>query len=258
MRLDVDSLMCKSDIWSVGVLIFVLAFGKAPFDGNTYSQLVRSIRKGEILRKRDKFGPHFLCLLNLLERMLEVDPMDRVDTVQALNHDFFKIEESELSKMKFKPKALHSLSLFWYTLKLKDAIKDYAAFVSSWDFLAAAFELIFESKEATNLKQVANGISCVTEDFTIAKYILDSGFPKGFLNAYKIEKMDNDESRKGSGQTIKSDKKDEHKINSHNITQYFLDFYTEQFEEQMRKQFDTFKESEQQQEALSAVRDCIM
>jgi len=81
MRLDNDSQMCKSDIWSVGVLIFVLAFGKAPFDGKTYSQLVRSIRKGEILKKREKFGKHFLCLLNLLEQMLEVDPMNRVDTI---------------------------------------------------------------------------------------------------------------------------------------------------------------------------------
>lgn len=41
-------LATKADIWAVGVLIYVLIYGKVPFEGETYSHLVKSIRKGKL------------------------------------------------------------------------------------------------------------------------------------------------------------------------------------------------------------------
>ena len=61
---------------------------------------------------------------------------------------------------------------------LKDSIKSYFNFVQSARNLSAAFEVIFAKKQATNMKQVANGVSYITEDVMIAKYIVDEEFPQ--------------------------------------------------------------------------------
>lgn len=41
-----DSTMAKSDVWSIGVLISMLVFGRPPFDGNNNATLYKSIKKG--------------------------------------------------------------------------------------------------------------------------------------------------------------------------------------------------------------------
>lgn len=172
--------MCKVDIWSVGVLIYVLLFGKVPFEGETYSDLVKTIKKGKLKDMKKPPEGALGSLLDLMVNMLKADPEERYDAINALNHDFFKYGSIELVQLELKIKQLNNMHVMWCQLMLKDSIKDFACFVSSYEFVKQTFEQVFEKKLPTNNKQIINGFSWVTEDFTLAKFIFSRAFSKTF------------------------------------------------------------------------------
>ena len=98
----------------------------------------------------------------------------------ALNHEFFRTPHSELRKLAFKRKSLHYLEDFWQTLMLKNEIKNFAQFIASCGYPSSMMERIFEEKTAQTIKQVLNGLSYITDDITLARFIVDVGFPLEF------------------------------------------------------------------------------
>ena len=52
--------------------------------------------------------------------------------------------------------------------------------MASCVYPSSLMERIFEEKTATNLKQVLNGLSYITDDITLSRFIVDVGFPLEF------------------------------------------------------------------------------
>lgn len=70
------------DIWSFGVVLYVLVCGKVPFDDQSVSVLHEKIKKGNVEY------PNFLSkeCINLLSRMLVVDPNKRASLYEICSH----------------------------------------------------------------------------------------------------------------------------------------------------------------------------
>lgn len=143
--------------------------------------------------------------------------------------------------MELKRKQLNNMQVLWCQLMLKDSIKDFACFFSSYQHLKQTFEQVFEAKLPQNNKQIINGFSWVTEDFTLANFIFNRAFSKAF---------------KQSDQTDPN-LPEQFRITSHNLTESFVMLYQKVYEDQMRVNFNIFAQSEQKQQALNAVRTCI-
>lgn len=208
LQTDKEQLMCKVDLWSVGVLIHVLVFGKVPFEGDTYSQLVKTIKKGKLMELKKMQGG-LGSLINLMQQLLQVEVNERFDAVSALHHDFFKISNIELSNMELKRKQLNNLQVLWCQLMLKDSIKNYACFFSSYFHLKETFEQVFKAKLPQNNKQIMNGFSWVTEDFTLANFIFNRAFSKAFKQSDQND----------------PNLPEQFKITSHNLTESFVILY---------------------------------
>lgn len=75
------------DMWSLGATIFIMTFGKAPFETKTVKQTYARITAGLFT-----FPKHIIisaCLKDLIENLLIVNPYDRLTATEALEHEFF-------------------------------------------------------------------------------------------------------------------------------------------------------------------------
>ena len=76
----------KSDIWSLGVIIYYLSFNEYPYNGITEVQINKDIHSGKKLKKSndDKLN-------DLLDKMLYIEPFYRINWEMYFNHPFFLI-----------------------------------------------------------------------------------------------------------------------------------------------------------------------
>jgi len=81
-----ENISNKSDIWSLGVIIYYMLFNKFPYDGKTEYQLYQNIisNKNIINEIEDKE------LKDLLMKMLKIDLNERISWDDYFNHSFFK------------------------------------------------------------------------------------------------------------------------------------------------------------------------
>lgn len=75
----------KSDLWSLGIIIYVLYFGEYPFKGSSIKELLNNIKQGEKLL--NKTGNSKLD--NLITNLLKEDIKERINWNQYFNHPLF-------------------------------------------------------------------------------------------------------------------------------------------------------------------------
>ena len=81
----------KSDLWSIGVLLYKLAFRKYPYEGKGPIQIYSQIMNGP--NKLEKSGDKNFD--DLIKRLLHKDKEMRINYIDYFNHPFFKFNEPE-------------------------------------------------------------------------------------------------------------------------------------------------------------------
>jgi calcium-dependent protein kinase len=84
----------KCDIWSCGVLLYILLSGKPPFGGQTDQDILKKVEKGEYSFNRPGWESISAEAKNLISLMLTKKPDSRISASDALQHTWLKMRLS--------------------------------------------------------------------------------------------------------------------------------------------------------------------
>merc|ERR1719242_310761 len=89
----------KGDIWALGVITYILIFGKPPFVGNSQDDVFRNIRTQEF--KYPKKSSHYTdSCKDFLSKLLDKAPSSRLSANDALQHEWIHGNTASDSNLK--------------------------------------------------------------------------------------------------------------------------------------------------------------
>ena len=96
--------LSKSDLWSIGIIIYYLYFNEYPYNGNNEYMLFKDINSNKILKSINNNE-----LNDLMNNLLKINIKERLSWDEYFNHKFFKQDIS--SSFNFKCK-IHSQNVY--------------------------------------------------------------------------------------------------------------------------------------------------
>lgn len=139
------------DIWSCGVIMFILLSGKMPFSGRTEEEILENVSKGKFDLKQKEFLKVSLEAKDLICKLLTYNPKQRPNARAALRHPWFKVnsEKPILSDIPNVKQALENLLKFRAERKFQQAV---ITFIT---------HNLIRSEEVNNLRKI---FECIDRD----------------------------------------------------------------------------------------------
>ncbi len=101
----------KCDVFSAGIILYILLVGRSPFDGKSFQEILNQNKMCKIDFKNPKLKKQPQAL-ELLIKMLEVNPVKRLSAKEALDHEFFKTHGFGVEKVKEEDILVNNLKEF--------------------------------------------------------------------------------------------------------------------------------------------------
>jgi calcium-dependent protein kinase len=79
----------KVDIWSCGVILYVLLCGYPPFNGNSNQEILFSVKRGTLKFDENDWAEISPEARDLIEKMICYDAAQRLSATEALAHSWF-------------------------------------------------------------------------------------------------------------------------------------------------------------------------
>ena len=97
----------KCDLWSIGVILYILLTGGPPFDGNDDDEILKNVEIGIYDKTSYPYPSLSSYAKDLINKLLQYDPKKRINAEEALEHQWFKTAEfRKKDKVNTIPQAL--------------------------------------------------------------------------------------------------------------------------------------------------------
>lgn len=90
----------KCDLWSLGCVLYNLAFDSFPFNGDSYEEIFQNIKNGKYIIKKIKGLT--IEFVDLICGLIKVDPDERYDYDILINHPFIVKKYEDLNEFVFE------------------------------------------------------------------------------------------------------------------------------------------------------------
>lgn len=80
----------KCDIWSCGVILYILLCGYPPFNGSSDKQIMETVSRGIFTMVGSEWETVSIEAKRFLKKLLEFEPEKRINSEQALNDPWIK------------------------------------------------------------------------------------------------------------------------------------------------------------------------
>ena len=85
----------KCDVWSCGVIMYILLSARPPFGGDDDNDIMERVAIGKYDLESPPFNSLSKSSLDLIQKLLTMDPSQRISAEEALNHPWFKEFKSQ-------------------------------------------------------------------------------------------------------------------------------------------------------------------
>lgn len=141
----------KCDIWSLGVILYILLVGYPPFNGSDDKKIIDAVKKGKYTLDEPEWDDVSEEAVDLVKRCLTYDVDKRISASEALDHPWFaKFAKAEKVKKSSASKALTNLKNFRAGQKLKQATLTYIVSQLSTKEETEEMERIFAQMDKNN------------------------------------------------------------------------------------------------------------
>lgn len=129
-----------SDLWSCGVIMYVLLCGYPPFFGETDAEVLSKVRLGNFSFNAADWKNVSEDAKNLIRMLLKMNPRDRYTAEQTLNHDWIKNKAPKAKNVSLQANFVDNLRGFRSQNKLKKAALNIIANNLNYDQIKALRE----------------------------------------------------------------------------------------------------------------------
>jgi calcium-dependent protein kinase len=86
----------KCDLWSVGVILYILLCGYPPFNGINDEEIIKKVKRGKFSTDEEEWADISTDAIDLVSKLLDYNPDSRLSAKEALQHkwilEYSKIE----------------------------------------------------------------------------------------------------------------------------------------------------------------------